>query len=158
MSFPSIPELAALDSTSSGVRIPPGDTAPLTPRVRSLLDTAEMRRLARVSQLGLVSLVYPGAVHSRLEHSLGVYRLAIEFLGRLQAEPRFVDVVTDADASAFIAAALVHDIGHWPYCHPIEDMGLPEVPRHESLVAGILAEGGIADVRAKGEPVKTEAK
>jgi HD superfamily phosphohydrolase len=146
MSFPSIPELAALDSTSSGVRIPPGDTAPLTPRVRSLLDTAEMRRLARVSQLGLVSLVYPGAVHSRLEHSLGVYRLAIEFLGRLQAEPRFVDVVTDADASAFIAAALVHDIGHWPYCHPIEDMGLPEVPRHESLVAGILAEGGIADV------------
>ena len=146
MSFPSIPELMALDSTASGVRIPPGDTAPLTPRVRALLDTAEMRRLARVSQLGLVTLVYPGAVHSRFEHSLGVYRLALEFLQRLRAEPRFAEVVGDADASAFIAAALVHDIGHWPYCHPIEDMGLPEIPRHESLVGGILTRGGIAEV------------
>lgn len=146
MSLSSIPELAALDSTASGVRIPPGDTAPLTPRVRALLDTMEMRRLARVSQLGLVALVYPGAVHSRLEHSLGVYRLAVEFLRRLQAEPRFAAAVGEADASAFIAAALVHDIGHWPFCHPIEDMGLPEIPRHESLVEGILSQGGIADV------------
>jgi hypothetical protein len=146
MSFPSIPEVEALDSTTSGVRIPPGDTAPLTPRVRALLDTAKMRRLARVSQLGLVALVYPGAIHSRLEHSLGVYRLALEFLRRLQAEPRFAEVVGDDDASAFIAAALVHDIGHWPYCHPIEDMGLPEIPRHESLVEGILADGCLADV------------
>ena len=146
MSFSSIPELAALDSTASGVRIPPGDTAPLTPRVRALLDTTEMRRLARVTQLGLVTLVYPGAVHSRFEHSLGVYRLAIEFLRRLRTEPRFAEVVSDADASAFIAAALVHDVGHWPYCHPIEDMGLPEIPRHESLVGGILAQGSIAEV------------
>ena len=146
MSFTSVPELVALDSTASGVRIPPGDTAPLTPRVQALLDTAEMRRLSRVSQLGLVTLVYPGAVHSRFEHSLGVYRLALEFLQRLRAEPRFAEVVGDADAAAFIAAALVHDIGHWPYCHPIEDMGLPEIPRHESLVGGILSHGGIAEV------------
>lgn len=146
MSLASIPEIAALESGGEGVRLPPGDTAPLTPRVRALLDTADMRRLARVSQLGLVGLVYPGAVHSRLEHSLGVYRLAIEFLRRLKDDSRFASAVGPDDASAFIAAALVHDIGHWPFCHPIEDMGLAEIPRHESLVEGILASGPVADV------------
>ena len=146
MSLASIPEIAALASGGEGVRLPPGDTAPLTPRVRALLDTADMRRLARVSQLGLVGLVYPGAVHSRLEHSLGVYRLAIEFLRRLKDDSRFATAVGPDDASAFIAAALVHDIGHWPFCHPIEDMGLAEIPRHESLVEGILASGPVADV------------
>lgn len=146
MSLASIPEIAAHESGGEGVRLPPGETAPLTPRVRALLDTADMRRLARVSQLGLVGLVYPGAVHSRLEHSLGVYRLAIEFLRRLKDDPRFASAVGPDDASAFIAAALVHDIGHWPFCHPIEDMGLAEIPRHESLVEGILASGPVADV------------
>ena len=141
MSLASLPELAALDSTSEGVRIPPDDTVPLTPRVRALLDTEAMRRLARISQLGLVSLVYPGAVHSRLEHSLGVYRLALEFLRRLRSDPRFEPLVAPEDASAFVAAALVHDIGHWAYCHPIEDMGLPEVPRHEGLVEGLISAG-----------------
>ena len=141
---PVLPEVAALDATSEGIRIPPGDTVPITPRVRSLLDTAEMRRLARVSQLGLVAHVYPGAVHSRLEHSLGVYRLAVEFLRRLRGDSRFEATVGDDDASAFLAAALVHDVGHWAYCHPIEDMGLPEIPRHESLV-GDLVGGGELD-------------
>lgn len=141
-----LPEVAALDATSEGIRIPPGDTVPVTPRVRSLLDTTEMRRLARVSQLGLVAHVYPGAVHSRLEHSLGVYRLAVEFLRRLRGDARFDAVVNDDDAAAFLAAALVHDIGHWAYCHPIEDMGLPEVPRHESLVQGLVGGGELCRV------------
>ena len=141
-----LPELAALDVAPEGVRIPPGVTVPLTPRVRALLDTAEVRRLARVSQLGLVSLVYPGAVHSRLEHSLGVYRLALEFLARLGRDTRFAAVVGPDDAAAFAAAALLHDVGHWPYCHPVEDMGLPEIPRHESLVRGLLAGGAAGRV------------
>lgn len=142
---PLLPELAALDG-ADGVRIPPGVTVPLTPRVRALLDTAEMRRLAGVSQLGLVALVYPGAVHSRLEHALGAYRLALQFLARLQHDERFVATVGPDDAAAFVVAALVHDIGHWPYCHPIEDMGLAELPRHEALVAGILARGAMGRI------------
>jgi hypothetical protein len=146
MTTPGVPELEALDAAASGVRLPPGDTAPLTPRVRSLLDTAALRRLARVSQLGLVSLVYPGAVHSRLEHSLGVYRLALEFLRRLRGDARFAAAVGDDDASAFVAAALLHDVGHWAYCHPIEDMGLPELPRHESLVLDVIGSGAVGDV------------
>jgi len=146
MMLESLPELATLGSSLDGVRIPPDLTVPLTPRVRALLDTPAMRRLARVSQLGLVSLVYPGAVHSRLEHSLGVYRLALGFLSRLRQDERFVAAVGAADAAAFLAAALLHDVGHWAFCHPVEDMGLPEVPRHESLVADMLADEGPADV------------
>jgi len=146
MSLASLPELAALGSSLEGVRIPPNLTVPLTPRVRALLDTPALRRLSRVSQLGLVSLVYPGAVHSRLEHSLGVYRVALGFLARLRHDERFVAAVGADDAAAFLAAALLHDVGHWAFCHPVEDMGLPEVPRHESLVAGILAAEGPADV------------
>ena len=145
MSFHRLPELAA-SSGSAAVRIPPGDTVSLSPRARGLLDTPEMRRLARVSQLGLVALVYPGAVHTRLEHSLGAYRLAREFLLGLAGDARFVELVTEEDAAAFLAATLLHDVGHWAYCHPIEDMGLPEIPRHESLVAGLLAGGGLGAV------------
>jgi hypothetical protein len=105
-----------------------------------------MRRLAGISQLGLVSLVYPGAVHTRLEHSLGVYRLALEFLRRLRRDERFAATVTATDAAAFLASALLHDLGHWAYCHPLEDMGLPELPRHESLLPEILAGEEIAAV------------
>lgn len=143
---PLLPEIAALGSAAEGVRIPPGITIPLTNRVRMLVDAAPFRRLARISQLGLVALVYPGARHSRFEHSLGVYRLALEFLARLQHDPRFVAAVGEADAAAFVVAALLHDVGHWAFCHPIEDMGLDEIPRHEALVGTILATSELADI------------
>jgi hypothetical protein len=141
-----LPELAALGTASAGIRIPPGVTVPLTPRVQSLIDTAVFRRLAGISQLGLVALVYPGARHSRFEHSLGVYRLAIEFLARLQHDDRFRDTVDADDAAAFLAAALLHDVGHWAFCHPLEDMRLPGLPKHESLLPGIVSAGEIGDV------------
>jgi len=146
MTISSLPELEAAEAAADGVRIPPDMTVPLTPRVRSLLDTAEMRRLARISQLGLVALVYPGATHSRLEHSLGVYRLAICFLQRLHRDPRFSASVGSTDAAAFLAAALLHDVGHWAYCHPLEDMGLEILPRHETLVHGVLTGGGMGAI------------
>lgn len=144
MSLSALPELVAFDSAADGVRIPPDLTVPLTPRVRALLDTEELRRLARISQLGLVALVYPGATHSRLEHSLGVYRLAVCFLRRLHRDERFAAAVGPADAAAFLAAALLHDVGHWAYCHPLEDMGLEILPRHETLVHGVLTAGRLA--------------
>ena len=142
----AVPELAALGTAGAGIRIPPGVTVPLSPRVKALVDSAGFRRLAGISQLGLVALVYPGARHSRFEHSLGVYRLAIEFLFRLQHDDRFRKIVTPDDASAFLAAALLHDLGHWAFCHPLEDMGLPELPRHESLLPVLVTEGEIADI------------
>ena len=149
MAYHALPELLALERPADGIRIPPGETVPVTPRVRALVDTPPLRRLARISQLGLVALVYPGATHSRFEHSLGVYRLALEFLARLRRDPVFDATVGEDDAAAFIVAALVHDVGHWAYCHPLEDIGLAGLPRHESLVAGILAEEQIAAVLSR---------
>src|SRR4029079_10226821 len=140
-----IPELRELDSRQSLVRIPHEEDVPLTPRVRALVDTASFRRLARISQLGLVSLVYPAANHSRFEHSLGVYRTALLFLKRLALDERFCAAVRPADAELFILAALLHDLGHWPFCHPIEDMRLPGVPDHELFANSFLLEGEIAD-------------
>lgn len=141
-----IPEVASLDARGPMVRIPPEVDVPLTGRVRALVDSAEFRRLAGVSQLGLVSLVYPAAHHSRFEHSLGVYRLALLFLKHLSYDERFASAVSVPDAERFLAAALLHDLGHWPFCHPIEDIRLASVPRHELFASGFLLTGEIADV------------
>src|SRR6185295_9118658 len=106
--LPFLPELRALDSRKHLVRIPHELDVPLTDRVRQLIDTPEMRRLARISQLGLVSLVYPGACHSRLEHSLGVYRNALVYLKQVASDERFAAVIRPEDGETFLVAALLH--------------------------------------------------
>ena len=141
-----IPEVADLDARRGLVRIPPETDVPLTDRVRQLIDTAEFRRLARISQLGLVALVYPAAIHTRFEHSLGVYRLALLCLRQLANDERFRRAIRPEDAEVAIVAALVHDLGHWPFCHPIEDIRLPSVPSHELFANSFLLEGELADV------------
>jgi HD superfamily phosphohydrolase len=141
----SLPELRALQTHRHLVRIPHECDVPLTDRVRQLLDSRSMRRLARISQLGLVALVYPGATHSRLEHALGVYRNALLYLKRLAVDERFTSLVTPHDAQALLVAALLHDVGHWPFCHAIEDLALPGVPRHEELAAELLGDSDLAE-------------
>jgi HD superfamily phosphohydrolase len=141
-----LPELAALGGSDHLVRIPPETDVPLTPRVRLLIDTSEFRRLREISQLGLVSLVYPAANHTRFEHSLGVYRMALLFLDRLADNPRFAAVIGTKDAERFLVAALLHDLGHWPFCHPIEDIRLAQIPTHELFANSFLLEGEIADL------------
>jgi HD superfamily phosphohydrolase len=144
-SLRSIPEVAWLESRHGLVRIPPELDVPLTDRVRQLVDAPEFRRLARISQLGLVSLVYPAAIHTRFEHSLGVYRLALLYLRQLAGDERFHSTIDRPAAELFIVAALLHDLGHWPFCHPIEDIHLPQVPSHELFANSFLLEGETAD-------------
>ena len=136
-----LPEVAALDARRGIVRVPPELDVPFTPRVARIVDTAEFRRLAHVTQLGLVSLVYPGAVHTRFEHALGVYHMALRYLRQLGHDKRFTAVVRRHDAEVLLVAALLHDVGHWPFCHPIEDIRLPSVQRHEAQAKGFLGEG-----------------
>ena len=142
----AIPELKALDRSRNLIRIPPETNVPVTPRVLRLMESAPFQRLGRISQLGLVSKVYPGATHSRLEHSLGVYRLSLHFLRSLQQDQRFCELVDDRSAGLFIVTALLHDLGHWPYCHPIEDMKLSQVRHHESLARDQIVESSIANL------------
>jgi HD superfamily phosphohydrolase len=78
----------------------------------ALLDTPAVQRLRRISQLGTVSLVYPSANHTRFEHSLGVYHLAVKALEGLG--------IRGKNATRVEAAALLHDVGHAPFSHNIE--------------------------------------
>jgi HD superfamily phosphohydrolase len=143
-SIHDIPELAQWRTGGPLIRIPPGIDVPLTGRVRRLIDTPAFRRLAHINQLGLVALVYPAANHSRQEHSLGAYQVAIEFLARLAGDARFSAAVLPANAEAFLVAALLHDVGHWPFGHPIEDLHLANVPSHELSARQYVTEGEIA--------------
>ena len=137
-----IPELRATDSS---IRISPERDVPVTSRVKRIIDTKPFRRLAAISQLGLVAYVYPGATHTRFEHSLGVYFNAVQFVNQLESNPLFRSVVCEADVRSFLLAALLHDIGHWPFCHVIEDLGIPNVPRHEILASRLLLGGELAE-------------
>ncbi|MBQ6109104.1 MAG: HD domain-containing protein [Thermoguttaceae bacterium] len=132
-----IPEIAGLDSRKSILRIPPEVDVPLTPRVRRLIDTAEFRRLASVRQLGFVSLVYPGAMHSRFEHSLGVFRLAAILLKQMAHDADFVRIVPTEACELFLVTSLLHDLGHYPYAHLIEDLRLG-TPSHEQEISRFL--------------------
>ncbi len=139
-----IPEIVALDGPAGLIRIPQQIDVPVTPRVLRLIDTPEFQRLVRVSQLGLVSFVYPAANHSRFEHSLGVYRMSLLFLRQLAHQTRFTDAVTARDSSLLILAALLHDLGHWPFCHPIEDLNLAKIPQHEAFGTQHLNSANVA--------------
>ena len=141
-----IPEVGRSRGAGGMVRIPPGVDVPLTDRVRRLIDTAAFRRLAQIRQLGLVSLVYPAANHTRHEHSLGVFLAAIEYLDRLAADERFAAAVSTTNAESLLAAALLHDVGHFPFGHPIEDLNLPQVPDHEKLACRYILDDEIASV------------
>jgi HD superfamily phosphohydrolase len=139
-------EFPELSSRCPSIRISPEVDVPVTPRVKRLIDTAAFRRLARVSQLGLVSTVYPGATHTRFEHSLGVYRNAVHFVQHLRSDPVFQQVIAPPDAETFIVAALFHDLGHWPFCHAIEDLQIPGIPHHENIALPLLSEPPMAEL------------
>jgi uncharacterized protein len=139
--FTQIPELMLSSDSTGVIRIPTEQDVPFSPRVRSLVDCAEFQRLRHVTQLALASRVYPGATHTRFEHALGVYHNALKYLWQLGLDETFAQTVSIHDAEVLIVAALLHDIGHWPFCHPIEDMELPQMPPHESFAGTFLGPG-----------------
>ena len=76
-----------------------------------------MQRLTRIRQLGLSSVVYPGAQHTRFQHSLGAFHLMSEAIRELTAKGNFI---FDSEAEAVEAAILLHDVGHGPFSHVLE--------------------------------------
>ena len=76
-----------------------------------------MQRLTRIKQLGLSSVVYPGAQHTRFQHSLGAFYLMSEAIDTLRQKGNFI---FDSEAEAVQAAILMHDVGHGPFSHVLE--------------------------------------
>ena len=117
----------------------------------AVVDSAPFQRLRYVRQLGHAYLVYPGATHSRFEHALGAYHLARRALTLLR-ERGELDAIDDETLALTRLAALLHDIGHYPFSHALEEAGLPS---HETLaahhfahpeLAAALAHYGIHDI------------
>ncbi|XP_074274421.1 uncharacterized protein LOC141598617 isoform X1 [Silene latifolia] len=100
---------------------------PLDQLALQFIDTEQFQRLRELKQLGVTHMVYPGAVHSRFEHSLGVYHLAEEMvkqLKRYQGPELDIDVF---DVQTVKLAGLLHDVGHGPFSHMFESGFLPKV-------------------------------
>ncbi len=123
------------------VRDPLWKDIPLSAGFKALLGSKVVQKLNRIKQLGPVHLLYPGAVHTRLDHSLGVFHLSRLILLRLLSNkvnsPESTLNFSDEGLTAFLAAALLHDVGHFPYAHALKD-NIRE--SHESLGAQIIAE------------------
>ena len=86
------------------------------------------QRLNRINQLGLASVVYPGARHTRFQHSIGTFYLMTEAVRSLQEKGNFI---FDSEAEAVEAAILMHDIGHGPFSHVLEDTLIHDISHEE---------------------------
>ena len=87
-----------------------------------------LQRLTRIKQVGLSSVVYPGAQHTRFQHSLGAFYLMSEAITQLTSKGNFI---FDSEAEAVQAAILLHDIGHGPFSHVLEDTIVQGVSHEE---------------------------
>jgi HD superfamily phosphohydrolase len=107
------------------------------PALLSLLDSPQVQRLRYIRQLGFSFLVYPGAHHTRFEHSLGTMHLAHALATQLSLPHEVQTHVT--------AAGLLHDIGHGPFSHAIEGLsqevlGKTHTDIADQLTTGLLGE------------------
>jgi HD superfamily phosphohydrolase len=119
--------LVAFDSAESSI-------------VQRLLDTRELQRLRRVRQLGLTSLAFPGAEHTRFAHAVGAAHVMALLLARLRTldgDLPFWQRVTSDRARDAMAAALLHDVGHGPFSH-LYETALPDADHHETWTERIL--------------------
>jgi HD superfamily phosphohydrolase len=106
----------------------------MTEQLAAMTVSAPFIRLCRILQLGPVCLTYPGATHTRASHSIGVYHLGRRLLQNL-AERGASLWLTTQGVNSFLAACLLHDLGHFPYTHSLKELSLSS---HESLTGAII--------------------
>ncbi len=136
---------------SQNLRIPSSGSVLLTDEVKKIIDSKPFQRLRGVKQLGPTLYVYPGATHTRFEHSIGVYHLALQFLERLTKLKDFRENTTPLDKTIklTVLSALLHDIGHYPFSHWIEEIKLPgnvPIKNHEERAKDIIETGELNDL------------
>jgi HD superfamily phosphohydrolase len=97
--------------------------------VLSIIEHPYFQRLRRIRQLGMTHLVYSGAHHTRFHHALGAMHLTMQAIDVIRSKGT---EVTDVEAEAVAIAVLLHDIGHGPFSHALENSIVPEIS-HEEL-------------------------
>ena len=106
----------------------------MTEELARLTESIPFMRLNRILQLGPVYLVYPGATHTRASHSIGVYHLGRRLIQNL-AQRGASSWLTGGGIKSFLAACLLHDLGHFPYTHSLKELSLSS---HEKLTGAII--------------------
>lgn len=132
------------------LQIGKNESLTLTDRVAKTINHSFMRRLAEISQLGIVQLVYPTSTHSRLEHSLGTYFNVIKYIRALYFDslnPLFRQMMEPRNLRAALLSALLHDIGQFPMAHDLEDID-KKMFNHALLVSDMIK--GKRDRKSKG--------
>jgi HD superfamily phosphohydrolase len=123
------------------IRDPVWNNVRIDPLALQLVATPAFQRLRYVRQLGLAHLVYPGATHTRFEHALGAYHLARRALGLLEERREFERLAAD-ECDITRIAALLHDVGHYPFSHALEEIG---ALHHEEVARPLVTEGPVAE-------------
>ncbi|HYU51949.1 MAG TPA: HD domain-containing protein [Gemmatimonadaceae bacterium] len=106
----------------------------------ALVDTEVFQRLRYVRQLGWTYLVYPGATHSRFEHALGTHHLSRRTLALL-CEAEDPTSISEVEQAIIRSAALLHDVGHYPFSHALEEIG---ALHHEDVARPLITDGSVA--------------
>jgi len=115
-----------------------------------IFEEAPVQKLGGIKQLGPTHLVYPGATHTRLNHSLGVYHLAKRIMHQFIPYPIGAEL-TQEGLTAFLCAALLHDLGHYPFAHSLKELPVSD---HEELTGKIIRETSL--YRLIREEAKTD--
>ncbi len=109
---------------------------------KNVIDTRVFQRLRRIRQLAGSEYVYPGANHTRFEHSLGVMHLAGVLAGRITKRAKEIQVLR--------LAGLLHDVGHGPFSHTFEHLLARQGRNHEDLTTWLIQETELADILRDG--------
>lgn len=152
-----IPELSP--TSDSVIQVTRGRKTRLTPRLARLLKEPLVRRLGSVSQLGLVRLVYPGASHTRLVHSLGAYSNAAEYIIALYNDPinpLFRQIMSERHLVSTLLAALLHDLGQYQHAHDLDDVE-PKIFKHDTFTLSLL-KGTWYDFKPLTDSIRTLLK
>lgn len=123
------------------IRDPLHGTVALTPLEERLLDSAPMQRLRGIRQLAMAYLVYPGANHTRFEHSIGTLALADRICRELG--------MNEERAAKVRAAALLHDVGHVAFSHESEAVLKEKLGTHEEVGKRMILQGWLGDILAE---------
>ncbi len=124
---------AIIDGFSHSLRDPLWGDIRIDRTMKGIISTRAFQNLSGVRQNGPTCNIYPGAVHTRLAHSLGVYNMGRKILISLLENDSCPFTVTGE--RSFLAACLLHDIGHFPYAHSLKELSMKT---HEELAGEII--------------------